>query len=336
MPNWLGDAVMALPALFQLRRLLPPQCALAVIVPASMRAFYHALPWIDLIIPLADLHRNWSREEIKMIRRFTPGAAVLFNNSFRDAVMLRLARVPELFGASARFRRVLLNRSFRFPSRISPGLNRLHHANKYLSIAYALGAPRWDGKLPEIRIPRPVTQLSGELRALCDHPRLLILAAGAAYGAAKRWRSENFRAVAADWIAGGGIAATVGSPAEAAIGAEIAEGLPEGKFSNLMGATDLTEVMLLLRSAYAVLANDSGIMHLAAALGRPGVAVFGSTDYTATGPISDNWKILYSHRPCSPCFRRVCPHGAADCMKDIGPEEAIQALRELETGARPR
>ena len=329
MPNWLGDAVMALPALRQLKDMLPEHCALAVIAPRGMRSFYHALPWVDLILPLRDTHRRWRLEELLMVRRFSPGFGVLFNNSFRDALMLRLAGAGPLYGASARCRSWLLRRSFSFPGRHDHELNRMHHANKYLAIVRALGAPEWDGTLPEIRIARPFFQLAPEVRALCDHPKLLILAAGAAYGAAKRWRSENFNRTAAVWIARGGIAATVGTAKEAPIGAEIAAGLPPNKFFNMMGKTDMTALMYLVRSARAVVANDSGVMHLAAAMGRPGVAVFGSTDYSATGPIGTNWKILYSDRSCSPCFARTCPRNNPECMTDIPAEAAIAALEDM-------
>ncbi len=329
MPNWLGDAVMALPALRQIKRMLPCRCALAVVTPRHLRPLYHALPWVDVVLPLRDAHRLWTREEIRMVRRFSPGFGVLFNNSFRDALMMRLAGVGSLYGAAARCRSPLLRRSFRFPGRRVCGLNRMHQTNRYLSVAAAIGAPEWDGELPEIRLPRPFLQFPPRIRALSEHPKLLIMAAGAAYGAAKRWSSTNFGAVASRWIASGGVVAAVGSASEAAIGTEIASGLPETRFFNLAGETDMPDLMCLIRSARAVVANDSGVMHLAAAMGRPGVAVFGSTDYSATGPVGTGWKILYSGRSCSPCFRRVCPRNNPECMSDIPADAVADALGEM-------
>ncbi len=329
MPNWLGDAVMALPALWQLKQILPPNAALGVIIPVGLRSFFHSLSWVDIIFPLAETHRNWSREEIAAIRRFSPGAGVLFNNSLRDVCMLRLGGVSELYGGAARGRGFLLRGSFRFPPRRDQALNELHHANKYLAIAAALGAPPWDGTLPPIDIARPSIQLRAELRAFCDHPRMLILAAGAAYGAAKRYPSERFNFIARHWISRGGIVIAVGSRDESAIGTEIGVGLPVNKYTNLMGETDLCELMHLLRAARAVVANDSGVMHLAAALGKAGVAIFGSTDYTATGPIHPGWKILYSGRDCSPCFKRCCPRNNPQCMTDITPESVTAALDSI-------
>lgn len=326
MPNWLGDAVMALPALRQLKRILPENCALGVIAPAGQRAFYHSLPWLDVLIPLLGLHRRWNADTRLKIRRIKFGAGLLFNNSLRDAIQLRLCGVSPLFGAAARGRSMLLRRSFSFVPP-QPGRKReCHQANCYLAEAYALGAPRWDGILPEIRIDRELMQMPPLIRDLCSHPKMLVLGAGAAYGAAKRWSSDAFRAVAADWIAHGGIAAVVGSPSEKAIGEEIRQGLDKRKFYDLTGETDMFALMHLLKSAAAVIANDSGVMHLAAALGTPGVAVFGSTDYTSTGPISPKWKLVVSDQPCSPCFERVCPKGDPQCMKRIVPETVIRAL----------
>lgn len=327
MPNWLGDAVMALPALRQLKRLLPESCALGVIAPAGQRAFYHSLPWLDVLIPLPSVHRRWDEDTRKKIRRIKFGVGMLFNNSLRDAIQLRLCGVSPLYGAAARGRGVLLRRAYSFPPPRSGCRRACHQANCYLAEAYALGAPRWNGVLPEIRIDRELVQMPPRIRDLCGHPKMLVLGAGAAYGAAKRWGSDAFRAVAADWIANGGIAVVVGGPLEKAIGEEIRQGLAERKIYDLTGQTDLFELMHLLKSAAAVVANDSGVMHLAAAQGTPGVAVFGSTDYTSTGPISPSWKLVVSDRQCSPCFRRVCPKGDPQCMKLIPPETVIRALQ---------
>ena len=326
MPNWLGDACMALPALRQLKCILPENCALGVIAPAGQRAFYHSLPWLDAIIPLTELHRGWDADTRLKIRRIRFGAGLLFNNSLRDAIQLRMCRVSPIFGAAARGRGILLKRAFKFPSPCAGRKRMCHQANCYLAEAYALGAPRWDGTLPEIRIARDLVQLPQRIRDLCEHPRLLVLGAGAAYGAAKRWGSGSFRAVAADWLAQGGIAVVVGGPGEKAIGEEIRQGLDGSKFFDLMGQTDLFELMHLLRSAAAVVANDSGVMHLAAVLGTPGAAVFGSTDYTSTGPISPKWKLVVADQACAPCFARVCPKNDPRCMHSIPPETVIRAL----------
>lgn len=329
MPNWLGDAVMALPALWQLKKMLPEHCALGVIAPAGQRAFYHSLPWLDVLIPLADLHKCWRKDTQRKVRRIKFGAGLLFNNSLRDAMELRLCGVSPLFGAAARGRSVLLRRAFHFVPPKAGRYRQCHQANCYLAEAYAMGAPLWDGTLPEIRIAQDLVLMNREVRDLCSHPKMLILGAGAAYGAAKRWSSESFRAVAADWIAKGGITVAVGSPSETPIGEEIGQGLDPRKYFNMMGKTDMFALMHLLKSAAAAVANDSGVMHLTAALGTPGVAVFGSTDHTSTAPISPSWKLVCTDVSCAPCFCRVCPKKDPQCMKKIQPQTVIRALEML-------
>ncbi|MBS1368751.1 MAG: lipopolysaccharide heptosyltransferase II [Lentisphaeria bacterium] len=326
MPNHLGDAVMALPALGQLRKIVPANCALFCIAPAGQRALYHALPIVDGMLGLAEVHRAWSREEFMALRRQRFGVGVLFNNSFRDALTMRLAGVSNLYGAKARCRSLLLRRAFAFPPRPDHEPANIHHANRYLAIASALGAPAWDGTLPEFRLTPDADELPPTVTALCEHPKLLTIASGAAYGAAKRWPSGNFREIAAHWIETGGIVAVLGSESERGIGDEVVAGLDARKAYNLSGQTSLIELMHLLRSSAMTVANDSGIMHLSAALGRPGVAVFGPTDYTATGPIGANWRLLYEKQECSPCFRRECRYGLQRCIRAITPAMVISEM----------
>ncbi len=332
MPNHLGDAVMALPALAGLRKIVPRNCALYVICPNSHRAFYRSLPMVDGILGLANLHSSWSRSEKRNLYRMRMGVGVLFNNSFRDAFLMRTSGVRVLFGASARCRSWLLRRSFEFPPRPKHQPANLHHANRYLAIARALGAPAWDGKLPEFRILPPVDELSPVITALCEHPRLMTLGSGAAYGAAKRWPAESYRKVAEHWIARGGVAAVLGSAEEMKIGEEIVAGLDPRKIFNLSGKTSMPELMHLLANSAVTIANDSGIMHLSAAFDRPGIAIFGPTDYTATGPICPNWHLFYLRNACphSPCFCRVCPQNRQACIKAITPEMVISELDKME------
>ncbi len=329
MPNHLGDAVMALPALQMLRRIVPEYCSLQVIAPVGQRALYGSLPDVDVFLPLAEIHRGWSIEELLSLRQQRLGIGVLFNNSLRDALLMRLAGVPRLFGAAARGRSPLLARSFRFPPRRDRQLAEIHQTNKCLAIASALGAPRWDGSLPVFRLRPAVNELAPEITAFCEHPRMLTVASGAAYGAAKRWPGESFREVAGAWVEGGGIVVVLGSASERAVGNEVISGLRRDRAFNLSGKTGLAELMHLLAGSVLTVANDSGIMHLSAALGRPGVAIFGPTDYTATGPISSKWSLLFDKVECAPCFRRECPQGEARCIRRVTPGMVIAEMRRI-------
>ncbi|MDD3886801.1 MAG: lipopolysaccharide heptosyltransferase II [Victivallaceae bacterium] len=331
MPNHLGDAVMALPALRQLKSLLPDFCALFVIAPSAQRQLYEALSEVDCFLPLSRPHKVWSFQELNNLRGMRPGIGVLFNNSLRDAVMMRVAGVKQLYGAAARGRSIFLSHAFNLPPRPGKGeLARIHQTAKCLAIVEALGAKREDAKMPKFKITPPVDEIRSRITAIAAHPSLLTIAPGAAFGSAKRWPAEYFRATAEYWLSHGGAVAAVGGKAEFGIAAEALRGLPTSRTFNLAGDTDLAELMHILHSSRAVVANDSGVMHLAAAIGTPGVAIFGSTDYTATGPVSNRWAMLYEKDKCSPCYEHMCPSGAfCSGIMRITPEMVIGALVDL-------
>ena len=330
-PNWLGDAVMSLPALMVLRRLVPHPCGLFVVCPKGLAPLFHLLPGIvDSVVELADAHSFPSRDEMSRVRWLNAGLALLFNNSFRDALWIKACRVPKLFGTDARFRSFLLARAFRFPPRRDHQLNLPHQAAKYLAMAQALGAPEWDGALPEFSLPYEPEIWPDELRAVLQEKNLLALAPGAAYGAAKRWDPVRFGEVARWWVQErGGKAVLLCTGKEAEDARKALAGLPEGSYYDLAGKTSLETLMMVLKKAVCCVANDSGGMHLAAVLGTPGAAPFGSTDPAATSPLSKKWRILFDKQPCAPCFKRVCPKGNPVCMKAISAADMIDALRQV-------
>ena len=329
-PNWLGDAVMSIPALVQLHSLLPEFCGLFVLCPKGIAPLFRALPCVDRVVPLSDPHSFLSAGERLTVKRLQPGIGILFNNSFRDALSLKLARVPMLFGAKARNRSWLLKRSYAFPKRITAALNRPHQAAKYMAIAEALGAAPWDGHLPEFRGLVTREELSPKLDALLRKERILALAGGAAYGAAKRWPAPSFGSVADKWIREkDGFVVALGSKSERAIADEILAGLPEDRVLNAAGSTSLEELMLILKHSSMCVANDSGVMHLAAVLGVPGVAPFGSTDPVATSPLSRKWRIVFDKIECAPCFRRVCPKGTKECFDSLTPEFVWDVMKDI-------
>ena len=328
MPNHLGDAMMALPALMQLRKMLPQEYALTVVAPAYQRKLFNCLKEVDCFVKLDSPHKPWSLQEIRALKQLRPGVGILFNNSFRDAVMMRLAGIPTVYGSDRRMSKLVLSHAFHYPPRPKERAAEIHQANRLLEMVYALGAPKWDGTLPEFHLPT-AAECSRQVTEACLHPKLLTVSPGAAYGAAKRWSTEYFSKVCEHWIKNDGIVAIVGTPSEKAIAAELAASLDSKNVIDLCGKTQLDELMTLIKSSVAVLANDSGIMHLGAALDRPGVAVFGPTDHTATGPISPKWQLVITEEKCGPCFKRVCPKNNPVCMLNITPDEVITALNKI-------
>lgn len=328
-PNWLGDAVMSIPAMLQIRRIMPENCGFFVVIPPSLYYFFKALPFVDDIIQLSSAHTLWKKDEIMHLGKLHAGIGLLFNNSLRDTIYFRLAKIPRLFGASARGRDLLLTRSFKFSGIKKGRLNMLHHAGRCLSMVYALGANEWDGKFPEFNMVKEPELMSKEFLELCKSENLLTVAPGAAYGESKRWPAENFRKLCGYWIGKGGKVAILGTKEEKNAADEMAGNLPEDAVSNLAGKTDLAELMLILKKAKACIANDSGIMHLSAALGGKGVAIFGSTDPSLTFPLSHKWTVLFEKQECAPCFSRKCRMGNYKCLHAITVNSAIEALEKL-------
>lgn len=333
LPNWLGDAVMTVPALKVLSLLaasLGGRLA-AVATPSSYELARALCPEIFRSgVLIENAHRTWTEEEQNKVKALKADFVMLFTNSLRDVLQFRKAGVRHLAGAGARMRGIFLDRSFHFPRRVRHRLNPPHLMNRYLAMARAIGAPAWDGEYPEIKPSLPIEQAAPEIAALTEHPKLLLMAAGAAYGAGKRWPSASYARVAERYIASGGIAAVLGGESEKAIGEEIVRDLPSRKAFNLCGKTGFQELLHLMKSARCMVANDSGLMHLGAMVGVPGVAVFGPTDYAATGPAParGGWVVLADPLPCSPCFHRTCASGG-HCIARVTPEQVIAELEKF-------
>ncbi len=311
-PNWLGDAVMALPAVRNLKTMLVHD-PLTIATPAKLAALWQACPFVDKVIALEQPKKLTSCAHQLRAGKF--GSAVLLPNSLRAAAEAWLAGIPQRVGYARSGRSLLLTKAVTAPPR-NPV--RLHQRFYYLDLVTALGGPD-DASLPALRTDLYASPAKSSMTiALCP---------GAEYGPAKRWPAENFLA-AAKYFAEKHRAKIVllGAAGDAAIAEEIAKQLPEAE--NRVGKTSLTEFMTALASAQLVICNDSGAMHVASALNVPTVTIFGSTEPLLTGPTGTRTKVLRHHVPCSPCFLRECPIDFG-CMKGIKPEMVIEAAEVL-------
>jgi len=305
-PNWLGDAVMALPAVRNLKTMLGDD-PLTVAAPEKLAALWRKCPFVDQVIAL-EQPRNL-QVTVRQLRGGKFSSAVLLPNSLRSAAEAWRAGIPQRLGYARGGRGLLLTHTIPAPAR-NPA--RLHQCFYYLDLVTALGGPS-DASVPKLRKEAAlVTGLRGLVLAICP---------GAEYGPAKRWPVENFVAVARHFIATRKAKIVLlGAAADVPIAEEFARQLPE--VQNRVGKTSLDEFMAALVSARLVLCNDSGAMHAASALGVPTLAVFGSTEPQLTGPMDELSLVLRHHVPCSPCFLRECPIDFA-CMRGITPEAAI-------------
>lgn len=325
--NWLGDAMMTLPAVYRLRQLLPEGGELMVSCPAKLASLWESVPWVDRVLPFAA--KRLTSSERQALCEADPGLSVVLPNSFGSAWDLWRAGLPNLVGRRGRGRTAFLTHRLPGWTRV-PGEDHCHQVSEYLEVATACGATSDSIAYP----PLTVTLSEEERQPLCavlDGQPLLVLAPGAAFGPAKQWPITSYRELARWWGSHDDrLVVAVGAPGEEAQAAEAIEYCPNA--INLAGQTSLRQLMLLLQESSCIIANDSGTMHLGAALGKQGVAIFGSTDPVATGPLGGRWLVLREPLPCSPCLERVCPRTDApyECLRRIQPSDVKDAVRWLQ------
>ncbi len=336
-PNWLGDAVMALPAVQDLRR-HEPGAHLAVAARRGLADLWRAVPGMDEVIPLAYDGRlrhtpAWAADAAMLAAgRFS--RAVLLPNSFASAWLVRRAGIAERWGYRADLRAPLLTRAVPKPA------TRVHQGEFYQALVHALGVD--NGPLrPTIEPPAEARQEATRLLQDVGLPPgapFVALAPGAAYGKAKQWLPERFAELVAALHADGLPTVIVGSGGDGEAAGRIRAALGARgdavRPADLVGRTSLGTLMGVLAASRACVSNDSGAMHLAAAVGVPVTAVFGPTDERATAPLpgagdrDDPARIAVVTNPvwCRPCMLRECPIDHR-CMVGIAAGTVAAAVR---------
>lgn len=333
-PNWLGDIVMALPAMADVRRRWPG-AQLAVGVRRAFAPLFEAVPGIDVTIPLAGGGLRSLQTIAEDAARLADGgfdAALLLPNSFHAAWVAWKAGIPARWGVKADLRGPLLTAGVPRPRG-----KRLHQAEYYQQLTRALGIP--GGPLRPALEPT-ARSVDGASALLQRHgwtgERLVGLAPGAAYGWAKRWPPAYVAALAA-YVAQDlearpvlvGAAADRDTARDVRFELQRRRGSGATELIDLVGETDLTTLMGVLVRCGAFVANDSGAMHLASALGVPVTAIFGPTREWATSPlpaaIGPAPRIVKTDVWCRPCMLRNCPIDHR-CMTRISPEEVLASV----------
>jgi lipopolysaccharide heptosyltransferase II len=309
--NWLGDAVMSVPAVRAIKN-GRPDLHLTIAAPNKIAPMWKLIPEVDAIIPLPEGSLLSVVRLLKQQMAFD--VAILFPNSLRVALETWLSGIPRRVGYRGHCRSWLVNQIVREPRKPGPPE---HHSLRFLRIARDCGA-----ETSKIEVPKP-NQTSN-----INHQTLIGLCPGAEYGPAKRWLPERFAEAAAkiteqssaQWI-------LLGTKNDAAIGEQIAAAIGD-HCVNRIGQTTLDQLIDELRQCSLLLTNDTGTMHLAALLGVPVVAVFGSTEPRLTGPLGNGHTVLRHHVECSPCFLRECPIDFR-CMKAVSADEVAGAVLSM-------
>ena len=315
-PNWLGDTVMALPAIADVRRAIP-QASLVIAARSAIAPLFTMVRGIDDVVVLGDKKRGWdSRHLFDM--------AILLPNSFQSALTAWRAGVPARWGYRTDWRGPLLTRAIDPPSGV-------HQVEYYQRLVSALGFPNAHRPAqPHIALSKELLETgTRELKGAGWDGRepLVALAPGAAYGGAKRWPSASFAELARALADDGIQTVMVGGRGDLAVARAIEAELGGDVVLNLM-ATDLPTLAGILAACRALVSNDSGAMHFAAALGVRVTAVFGPTDERVTRPAGDEHVVLTHPVWCRPCMMRECPIDHR-CMRGIGVDRVVGAVRQM-------
>ena len=305
-PNWLGDVVMAQPAMRAFITAWKPE-----------RVSIWGRPWLADALPFLDL--PGARFESQMPRG--ADAAVMFPNSFRAAWVAASSGARRRIGFRGQWRRALLTDA---PApRVS--LRHGHHREYFLDLAEQMGI---EPSEREVRLAAPEDARAAAEALLRERglapENTIALAPGAQFGGAKRWPAEAWSCVAEALSTRGWHLVVLGTPAERETG-EAVMARATGPAWNAAGETSLKQALGLLAACRALLCNDSGLMHAAAGMGQPVVAIFGATDPARTAPSGPRARVLYRPAACSPCLKRECRTPGHPCMGNILPEDVERA-----------
>lgn len=326
-PSWVGDMVMA-QTLFMCLKQRHPECTIDVLAPEWSRPILERMPEVRqaLSFPLGHgVLKIGARRRIGRELKGRYQQAILLPNSLKSALTPFFAGIPLRTGWKGEMRYGLLNDLRTLDKQRYPLM-----IERFMALAYDK-----DAELPK-PYPRPCLQVNSENRdaalqefKLTSEQPVLALCPGAEFGEAKRWPAEHYAQVAEHYIRQGWQVWVFGSKSDHPVGEDIQARLIPGlreEVANLAGETSLAQAIDLLSCASAVVSNDSGLMHVAAALNLPLVAVYGSTSPDFTPPLVEQVAIVRTGIECSPCFERTCKYGHYDCLRQLAPQQVIDAL----------
>ena len=340
-PSWVGDMIMA-QSLFILLKRTRRDCHITVLAPAWTEPLLARMPEVDesLVLPFdhGDLKLGERRRFGKSLADKGFTHAIVLPNSFKSALIPRFAGIKERIGWRGEARGLLLNDCRRLDKTKYPRM-----VERFAALGLSAKS-----RLPE-RVPDPnllVTRPMVDkvlakfgIETTGDWPaRLLAICPGAEFGSSKQWPASHFIMLCTRLLADGWRVVIMGSAGDAAIAQEIYEGVEQklgrslaDRCFNLAGKTTLAEAIDIMAACALAVSNDSGLMHVAAALNLPVVALYGSTSPEFTPPLAPMAKILTTPIECRPCFDRECRFGHKRCMTDIEPARVLTAILDLYT-----
>jgi heptosyltransferase-2 len=335
-PNWIGDAVMTQPLLAALKTQYPAS-KIDVLASNWVAPIYRACTEVNNVIEADFQHKQlqWGlrKQLANALRAKNYQACFVLPNSLKSALIPWLANIPFRIGYRGELRFGLINVALDNPSKV----NRPPMVEHYLALSPLLSdgqAHATESLTPKLNVVTTASQsINKKLSdADIDPNSVFIFCPGAEYGPTKRWPTNHFTTLADNLIHTHSNAHIIllGSKSDHRLAEEILQQSQIQKnIHNWCGNTSLDEAIALIGAAKAVVSNDSGLMHIAAALKTPQVAIFGSSDPAHTPPLSENAKVIWLNLPCSPCHKKECPLGHLRCLKDILPQQVFATLNTL-------
>lgn len=322
LPNWLGDAVMASGAVRRFVEEHPDDEIHLQGEPSALPVYFHLPDNVELepLDPMWRRSLGGVRDASKAIKSKSFDQCYLLTNSFSSALLPWLSAIPERIGYKAHWRSGLLTMNIPRPAG-------LHHASLYNRLLNENDS-----------FVQPVITISDEERSEAnkllnslgfEKERLVGVAAGAAYGPAKCWPHDRYLQLSQRLISQSSTQNVFfGSPAEAESANELAS-RSGSDAESLAGRTSLRQLFALIEQCRLIISNDSGVMHVAWALQRPHIALFGPTNQDATGPVHDNAHVINKRLDCAPCMKRTCPLKHHKCMKEIEVDEVYKLVESI-------
>ncbi|TAK64212.1 lipopolysaccharide heptosyltransferase II [Methylobacter sp.] len=329
-PSWVGDMVMA-QSLFIALKNSDPNCRIDVLAPAWTLSLLERMPEVSkaIVMPLPR-GRFGLMERIKLgksLRSESYDQAILLPNSWKSALPPFFANIPVRTGYVGECRWGLLNDA----RKLNKSLLTMT-VQRFVALGLPVGAP-----MPPAYPPPAITISKDRQQAVIDKfkltlsPGILALCPGAEYGPAKRWPPEYYAEVARHKIGQGWQVWLFGSEKDKADAAQINRAV-SGLCTDFTGSTSLAEAVDLMSLADIVVSNDSGLMHVAAALGKKLIAVYGSSDPGFTPPLNGKAHIISLNLDCAPCFKRECPLGHSQCLTGITPDQVLEYITVTQSG----
>lgn len=328
--NWIGDAVMTTPAVRAIRHNFPGAHISLLAKPWVAPVFAHS-PHVDqIIIYEANGRHRGIRGTVRLardLRAYRFDAAILLQNAVEAALIAFMAGIPHRIGFDTDARRLLLTH----PVRCTRAIKSIHQTGYYLKMIEGAGLVG-GGQHLELSIgieDRQRAERTLSAHGITPDRRVVGLNPSATFGPAKQWFPERYAALG-DRLSNN-LDATIllfGGPSDRKLGQDIVR-MMAAPVIDLSGRTSLGEAMALIDRCNAFVTNDSGLMHVAAALNTPLVAIFGSTNSTTTSPYSETSRIVRVPIECSPCMQPVCPLGHMNCMKQVTVQMVSDAVEDL-------